>query len=320
MTLPACLVILDWYPLRRLAGRRVWLEKLPFAVLGLAAAVGAVWAVRVESDDFTGLDRYGPVERAAMAAYSAAFYLWKTVVPAGLSPVYEVPSRVDPLQPSFLVSIAVVVVLTALALRLRRRQPGVTAAWAGYVVTLLPVSGLTHAGYQLAYDRYSYLPAIALALLAGGASARLVAAGRSGRIRRPLLVALCCAGVLVLGAWAHLSRRQIVVWQDSENLWRAALAVDPACAVCRNGLGLVFVAVHRFDDAEREFRRAVALNPRHALAVANLSGVLRTKGALRARAGQYDDAIALYTEAERLFPLDPEAIRWLERARDGVRR
>ena len=319
MTLPAVLVILDWYPLRRLADRRVWLEKLPFAVLALAAAVEAVRAVRVE-ENFTGLDVYGPLDRAALAAYSLMFYLWKTVVPSGLSAVYEAPPHIDIRQSPFLTSVMLVAAITALAGWLRRRQPGVTAAWAGYVATLLPVSGLTHAGYQLAYDRYSYIPGVALGLLAGGGAARLAAASRAGRIRRPLIIAMCCAGVLVLGAWTHLSRRQIVVWQDSENLWRAALAVDPACAVCHNGLGLVFLAVRRFDDAEREFRQAIALNPRHGLAVANLSGVLRTKGALQAWAGRYDDAIALYTEAERLFPLDPEPLRLLERARAAARR
>jgi tetratricopeptide (TPR) repeat protein len=126
--------------------------------------------------------------------------------------------------------------------------------------------------------------------------------------------------MLMLGAWTGLSRRQIVVWQDSENLWRAALAVDPACAVCHKGLGLVYMAVGRLDDAEREFRQALARNPHHGLAAANLASVLRTRGALRAAAGQYDDAIALYTEAERLLPLDVESIRWLERARDTARR
>jgi len=81
MTLPAVLVILDAYPLRRrLRERSVWLEKLPFALLGAAAAVRAVWAVtRGELTD------EGPAQRLAMAGYSLAFYVWKTVLPVGLS-------------------------------------------------------------------------------------------------------------------------------------------------------------------------------------------------------------------------------------------
>src|SRR5947209_4632250 len=54
MTLPLLLVVLDWYPLRRLSPapgtwrspdlRRVWLEKLPFFLVAGAGAAVSYWA------------------------------------------------------------------------------------------------------------------------------------------------------------------------------------------------------------------------------------------------------------------------------------
>src|SRR6185503_4190614 len=152
VTLPAVLLVLDAYPLRRPIGwARRLREKLPFLVL-------------------------------AMAAYSLWYFVATTVWPSGLAPFHELPPRVDPLALRFLAPALAVVVVTAGLVRLRRRWPAGLAAWVAYAALLLPVSGLAHSGSQLVAERYAYLPAVALALLLGGAAAVAVrAAERAGR-------------------------------------------------------------------------------------------------------------------------------------------
>src|SRR5881396_3273119 len=103
------------------------------------------------------------------------------VVPVNLSPLYELPPTVNPWAPPFLLSYGVVVAITALVLALRRRVPGLPAAWMAYVVVLLPVLGIFQSGPQIAADRYTYLAGLGWAILA---SAGLLAAWR----RRPFLV------------------------------------------------------------------------------------------------------------------------------------
>src|SRR5262249_59129131 len=53
-----------------------------------------------------------------------------------------------------------------------RRDPAPLVAAAAYAVLLAPVLGLVQCGPHEAADRYSYLPSIPLALLAGGALQR----------------------------------------------------------------------------------------------------------------------------------------------------
>ena len=103
MTFPATLLLLDWYPLRRgaLGWRRLAAEKIPFAILGALAAVGALLSV-TRGATWTGFEVYGPSVRVAMSAYSFWFYPWKFVWPVGLSALYELPARVDPLAGRFL--------------------------------------------------------------------------------------------------------------------------------------------------------------------------------------------------------------------------
>src|SRR5207248_1771097 len=91
-------------------------------------------------------------------AYGLAFYVWKTVLPLQLSPLYPMPTVVEPAAATFLAAYAVVIALTVLACAtpMRRRFPGLPWGWLLFVVELLPLLGVVQNGYQIAADRYTY--------------------------------------------------------------------------------------------------------------------------------------------------------------------
>ena len=99
MTLPAVLVLLDTYPLRRgpLTWRHLVVEKAGHRTLGAAGAVGALVALRMSGLRITSYGLYGPAARAAMVAYSFWFYPAAWAWPVKLAPLYELPAKVDPL-------------------------------------------------------------------------------------------------------------------------------------------------------------------------------------------------------------------------------
>ena len=75
---PLMLLVLDVYPLRRLGARGVWLEKVPFFVLGgLFAAV----AYRARSSLEVVTQTRSLSSRLAQVCYSIAYYPIKTVAP-----------------------------------------------------------------------------------------------------------------------------------------------------------------------------------------------------------------------------------------------
>src|SRR5207249_8768927 len=149
VSLPIVLLILDVYPLRRLGGslgcwwsepaRRVYVEKIPFVLL---AAAASALAVRAQSlvHSMAPLDQLNVPARLAVSAYGLSFYLWKMIVPSNLSPLYERPLTVDPWAMPFVLRYGLVLAITGIALALRRRVPGLSAAWSAYVVVLLPRS------------------------------------------------------------------------------------------------------------------------------------------------------------------------------------
>jgi hypothetical protein len=306
MPLPAVLVLLDVYPLGRvkaLGWRRLLLEKLPHAVLAGAAAGLSLIALRISTVSVTSYREYGVGARVGMTAYSLVFYPWKFLWPPPLSPIYELPVRVDPLARQFLVPLIVLIAVTAVLVALRRRWPGGLAAWVYSALMVLPVSGIVHAGFQLAHDRYSYLSGLGFAVLAGGALGWMLEGSERGR-RAPLVGLLTAGAFLIVLLWGADSWRQSRLWRDSETLWRWAVDVDPGCALCRSNLGGQ-ILYSRPDseadgrEAELHLRRAIALRPQMAVAYYNLGIALQAQR-------RYAEAEAAYREYTRRAPNVPE--------------
>lgn len=296
MTLPGALVLLDVFVLGRLPRsparwgtpelRGVWREKLPYLVLAAAAAVVAFLA-QVPLQAAADLRAYGPVERGVTALYGLAFYLWKTVLPLGLSPLYQRPPRFDPWEARFLAGALAVAAVSAAAWALRRRNPALLGVWLHYALTLAPMLGLIRSGPQLVADRYSYLACGGWALLAGGSvlwawpRRRSIAGGSA-------LAAL----VLALAVLGGLSRRQARVWKDSETLWRHALRQRPDTVFAHNNLGLALQEQGRHEEAIAHFREAARLYP-YARPYNNWASSLRALGREEEAAGRYERALKL---------------------------
>ncbi len=295
VNLPVVLVILDVYPLRRLGGavgwwsapaRRVYVEKIPFVLLAAVASAIALWA-QLSHDTMVSVVQLSALGRLAVSVYGVSFYLWKTVAPVSLSPLYE-RGVVNPWATPFLLSYGLVVAITAIALAFRRRVPGLPAAWLAYVVILLPVLGLFQSGPQIAADRYTYLAGLGWALLTG---AGLLSCWRIKRFLIP-----GCAVCVVVGLGV-LTWNQVQIWHDSERLWTHVLAIDPQSSIAENNLGLVRADQKKPAEAIEHYQRALQIRPEYAQAHYNL-------GVALAQQGKPAEAIEHYRQALRIKPDD----------------
>src|SRR5262249_51226839 len=251
---PRALLVLDLDPLRRLGGSRgwarwtVWAEKLPFFALGFAAAALAFLAL-VPLGNMRSLSGMSPLLRVVLLLYSLAFYLWKTVLPSDLSPLYTFPMLVT------YYDFALALGGTALALVLVRRLPAFSASWAVYAVTLLPVSGLFHNGPQSVADRYSYLACLPWALWVGAAVAWGPGVAPRARV---VAIALRTAMAVALVGYGVLAWQQAAIWHDSVALWRHALAVDPESRNAHAYLGNAYAEAGMVPEAIGQYEEAAA--------------------------------------------------------------
>ena len=341
VTLPFVLLLLDFWPLRRLAigvcqpgntrglGRsgvpplQVLLEKLPFFIL---AAVSAVITFLVQTQAGFVATNLPTSVRIDNALVSYLRYLGKVLWPADLSVFYPYPRAL----PTWLVIAAAVLLLAALAMavRLASRRPYLLVGWLWFCGTLVPVIGLVQVGDQSMADRYSYLPSVGLFIMLvwgiHGVSFRW-------RYRAAVLAALTLA-VLVL--CITLTRRQIGYWKDNESLFSHALAVTENNDLAHFNLGAELASRGAFAEAIPHLAEAVRINPnkadghmsladalaqehRFAEAIPQYQAALRLKpndaethanlGRALFATGQLAEAIAQYSEAARLEPKNPQA-------------
>ena len=52
--------------------------------------------------------------RLAITAYNLWFYVLKTVIPLGLSPLYELPVHLNPIEPRFAIACALIAMMADL--------------------------------------------------------------------------------------------------------------------------------------------------------------------------------------------------------------
>src|SRR5205814_2023008 len=178
VTLPCVLLLLDYWPLRRVnwgggaqtsddagpnfpARRPLWLvlEKLPLLLLSI---VSSTWTVIFQSSGgaMWGYRDLTLGQRAANAVVSVPRYLAKIAWPAHLSVFYPHPVS----WAAWKVGAAALLILaiSAAAVFVRKQRPYVTVGWFWFLGMLVPVSGVIQVGLQSMADRYTYLPGIGL--------------------------------------------------------------------------------------------------------------------------------------------------------------
>jgi Flp pilus assembly protein TadD len=302
VTLPLVLLLLDFWPLRRLPLsspkwpelRRPVLEKLP--LLGISALFSAMAIVaQLQYSSGMGLISLETMPLASRlenipVVYLA--YLGKLFWPIGLSVMYPYQA---PAAAVVAVSTLVMCALTVMALLAAPRRPWLTVGWLWYLGMLFPVCGLMQNGTQSIADRYTYLPSIGLLLalvwgLADLAESRV-------KLRRPAAAAACAALML----FSALTWRQEGYWQDSETLYRRALAVSTPSYLVLYNLAKVLEKKGNYKESIDDFEAAIALYPGYAPAYDDLA---KAWGAL----GRWDKAVVEANKALEITKgADPEA-------------
>jgi Flp pilus assembly protein TadD len=284
MTAPVALVALDVYPLRRLSAsvrrwgapefRGVWLEKIPLAVLAvLSASASAIAVERGGGYRVLGIEAW-----LGKLSTSLATPLWKTMWPLSLSPLYELPGRIDLRDAAYWADGVLVFGVSLAVFALRERWPAGATAWVWYLAFLAPVSTAAHAGPQIAADRYGYLPILGPLVLVGAAVGAVAEGWRATRVSQAVALSVGVGAVGIMCVLASLTWRQQAIWRDTGRLWAHAVAVAPDCFVCHGNLGNWFMRHDRVAEAIVQYEVARALNREHTGVRSNLAQAMMRIG------------------------------------------
>jgi tetratricopeptide (TPR) repeat protein len=303
VTLPAVLLLMDVYPLRRTklvdaaygeiqtrSAGFLLLEKLPFLLL----SAGLAW-ITLQAQQTAMV--HMPFDLRLLNAFnSIILYLDKLLIPMSLSPFY--PYSINPGEDiawRAFVPVLGFLAITGLATDAwRRGHKAWLIAWLFYLVTLSPVLGLIQVGFQGAADRYAYFPTLPAYLLAGAGV--LAVLQRAPRSMQALLALVVISAIFGLGT---LTRQQIQVWQNEMSLWQHAASLHPRNVFIRSSLGLIYYRAGEYPLAVIHFEATGGIPM-------NRPDILVWRGLSYLRLERYEEALPDFVNLDNALQADPE--------------
>jgi hypothetical protein len=295
ISLPFVLLILDWYPFRRMQSlktfHKVFVEKLPFFVLSIFSSVITVLAQK-SSGAVASIREVGLSMRLLVAAKSIVVYLWKIILPFSLIPFYPYQKNISILSPQYFSALVIVICITATCIIVAKKDKLWLSVWAYYIVTLFPVLGIVQVGEQSMADRYTYLTSLAPFLLIGLLVTRVSRKPDSMRKwSRTFKFLGILAVIFALVAMSYLTSEQIGIWRDSITLWTYVIEKEPGKVPRAYKIrGTAFYDNGQFDKAIKDYTEAIALDKKD-------SKMFINRGLAYLKVGQVDLAMHDFAKA-----------------------
>lgn len=282
VTLPFVLLLLDYWPLKRVGpGPTGWkrpvLEKLPLFAITAASCI-VTYLVQQGSGAVYSTHTFPITGRFANAAVSYVAYLVQTIWPSGMALPYPQAESLPAWQ--VVGACLLLAGISAAAVIFRKQKPYLAVGWFWYLGTLVPVIGVVQVGIQARADRYTYIPLVGMFIIIAWGIPDVL---RRWRLARPLTA---IAALTTIAALSSITWIQAGYWKDSVTLYRHSLSVTTDNYTVHNNLGLALAATGNRSEAIEHYTEALRINPGYAKAHNNLGSALRREGRF-AEAGEH---------------------------------
>jgi regulator of sirC expression with transglutaminase-like and TPR domain len=302
VTLPFVLLLLDYWPLQRLEEKKpgisrwssirfLLIEKIPLLALSAISSI-VTYFVQQHGGAMQALETLTPSARIANAFVSCVTYMVKMLWPANLAVLYPHPGW-WPLW-KVLGSVAILIVITVVAVRGIKKWPYVAVGWFWYAGTLVPVIGIVPVGMQAMADRYTYVPLVGLFIIVAWGVPEFLKNRPHRKAVLTALSALCLLWLFLL-TWT-----QVGYWRNSITLYDHALKVTDRNSAIRHNRGVAYHRLGKYTQAIADYTKAIEINPQYGKAYIN-------RGTAYLNLGKYTQAIADYTKAIEINPKYGEA-------------
>ncbi len=300
VTLPFILLLMDYWPLDRLkllhsnrkdhivsqksAVLHLFLEKIPFLLLSMIVCIITI-SVQQQWQAVASFDEFPLSLRVSNALISYIRYIGLMIWPFHNAIIYPYPGSVAIWQT--IGSVALLIGLSAIAIRTRRKFPYITVGWLWYIGTLVPVIGLVQVGKQAMADRYTYIPIIGILIILAWGVPALISRRRRFRIM------LGAFAVILLSGFMVLTRVQLSYWKNEVILFKHAVNVTENNWFAHNHLGIYLKRRGNLEEAISHYSKALRIKPDNAILHNNMGNALVARDRLKAAAFHYYEAIRL---------------------------
>ncbi|GAA4467915.1 tetratricopeptide repeat protein [Nemorincola caseinilytica] len=247
VTLPVVLLLIDLYERRDLKAVLI-IEKLPLFGLSMLFGLISIYAQKDVGALGTLDVHFTVLERLALGCYALCTYVWKMVVPVGLTNFYPYPIKVNDALPAVFYVYPLLVGGALFAIwKFGRHNRLLLLGVLFFIINLLLLLQFLPVGGAVMSDRYTYIPYVGLFLLIGYFIARLV------EQKKPLGTLLLVVVLGASGAYAYMTSERNKDWYDSVSLWTDAIEKDPESPIGYFYLGQEYYT--RFEGAQNQVDR-----------------------------------------------------------------
>ncbi|MBF0343469.1 MAG: tetratricopeptide repeat protein [Nitrospirae bacterium] len=291
VTLPFVLILLDFWPLKRLS-LLTTAEKIPLFVLsGISSTI--TYVVQKEAAVVQPLSVLPLANRVFTATVNYVHYLYMMLNPLNLAIYYPYPYNMPLWKP--VAAFVLLLTVSVCALLLARKRPYILVGWLWYVGTLVPVIKLVQTGREAIADRYTYIPLIGIYIIMAWGCSDLL---QKYRFKRHILIA---AASVIIAFYATLTWIQVGHWKNSLTLFRHAIDAVDKNYQAYNNYGNALIDDGRLDEAVGYFAKGLELKPDSAELHMSIGEALT-------RQGKFEEAIVHYVRSEPLMFFDGEAL------------
>ncbi len=308
VTLPVVLCVIDYFEKRKID---IWLivDKIPYFLLSLAFGLGSIRAQKVVGA-YGSLDaHFNALERFSLGCYALFTYLWKAVVPTGLTNFYPYPLKLgDALPGQFYVYPVIILALIFVVVRYARTNRLVIFGLGFFLINIVLLLQFIPVGGAIVSDRYGYLPYLGFFLIAGW----FVSNYFEDRAKIPTGKAMLGAVVaysLVLG---FMSNERCKDWYDSSTLWRDNIQKHPDAPVGYFYLGQEYFTRYEIegnpsekknlgDSSLKYFNLSVEHKPDYINPIICIAELQRNYGQTDAAIKTYQRALQINPKNESVF-------------------
>lgn len=308
VTLPVTLFLFDYFEQRKIH-LNLLLEKIPHFGLSLLFGLLSVDAQKKVGALGTLDVHFNPLERFALGCYALWNYLWKAVVPAGLSNFYPYPMKVnDALPGSYYMYPAIIIALIFIIWKFGRHNKIVIFGCSFFLVNIVLLLQFIPVGGAIMSDRYGYIPYFGLFLIAGWLVSNYFEIPEKLQTGKVILggVLIYCA---VLG---FLSNERCKDWTDSISLWSDDVEKHPESPIAYFYLGQEYFGRYesatnpvdkknKADTSLMYFNASVQRKPDYINPIICIGELQRTYGQIDASKTTYYRALSINPKNESVY-------------------
>lgn len=295
--LPIAMLIIDFWPLRRLNYYSL-IEKIPHIIVGCIAAI-ITYISQSLTASVTSLSEQGIDRISLIFCHSIFFYLYKIIWPINLSPYYGFPQPLALSNPVVFTSTTGTCIIICFFLISLNWTRSLLTGWLFFLTVILPTLGFIGFSDVIAADKHVYLPSIGLLIVIAYFFCWII---RISQENKSLLLRVCIVLIVLIitSAEAVTTRLYLSKWSDTVSLHKHMLTIRPSAAAVHNNLGNALMSQGNIGDAINHYSQALKFESGLAQAHNNLGIALQLSG-------NTEDGIFHYREAIRLKPNFVEA-------------